>query len=308
MMRIGIIGAGAMGQLFGARLKAAGNNVVLVDVSQNTIDMLNSKGVTIRTASSEVHVPVSASFATNVQDTIDLVIVFTKGFHTKTAVASVKHLFHEETLGLTLQNGVGNEQVLLKELGQERTLAGMTDFPADRLGCGIIVSADYGHVVLGDAVPAERVSPAATAVAGILDSAGLNTVTHPDVRIPVWEKLIFNTVMNTIGGATGITVGETGHVDSARKLAEQIFTEAIAVATACGIEVSEENIRNSLRNAFESHADHKTSMTADVEAGFPTEIETIGGAVEAAGKEQGIETPVLSVLCDVVRLRTLPRN
>ena len=306
MMRTGIIGAGAMGQLFGARLKAAGNDVVFIDVSQDTIEALNSKGITVRTANAEIHVPAFASLATDVQGLIDLAVVFTKGFHTDSAVASVKHLFHDQTIGLTLQNGLGNEQILVAELGPERVLSGMTDFPADRLENSIISSADSGHVVIGDVVPGKQISPTALAVAAILDSAGFNAVTHPDVRIPVWEKLIFNAVMNTVGGATGITVGETGQVEKARNLAEQVFTEALAVATACEIGVSEENIRVSLHNSFEKHADHKTSMTVDVENGSHTEIETIGGAVEAAGKEQGVETPVLSVLCDVVRLRTLP--
>lgn len=306
MMRIGIIGAGAMGQLFGAWLKAAGNDVVFIDVSQDTIEALNSEGITVRTASSEVHVSVSASLATDVQGSIDLAVVFTKGFHTDSAVASVKHLFHEQTIGLTLQNGLGNEQVLLAELGPERALAGMTNFPADRLGNSIIRSSDSGYVVIGDVEPGKQISSTALTVAKILDSAGLNTITHTDIRIPVWEKLIFNAVMNTVGGATGITVGETGQMEKARRLGEQVFTEALAVATACRIGVSEKSIRASLQNSFENHADHKTSMTVDVEAGFQTEIETIGGAVEAAGKEQGVETPVLSVLCDVVRLRTLP--
>lgn len=87
------------------------------------------------------------------------------------------------------------------------------------------------------------------------------------MHIQIWQKLIFNTAVNTIGGATGMTVGQTGTTKPGRRLL--------------------------------------TSMTADIEAGRPTEVESIGGAIEEAGREHGVPTPVLSALCDVVRARSM---
>lgn len=294
-----------MGQLFGARLIAAGNDVIFTDVSQFTIHALNEQGITVQSEDTQIEVSATAGLAADFTQPVDLVMVFTKGFHTAAAVDSVKHLFHDGTLGLSLQNGLGNEKPLLEELGTERTLVGITDFPADRVGSTFIASAGSGRVVLGDAFPTGQVSTAAKAIAEAFDAAGLNAVPHPNVQIPVWEKLIFNTVLNTIGGATGLTVGKTGRVDSARRLAEAVLEEAFAVVRACGIDVSENSIRSSIESAIVSHAEHKTSMTVDVETNIRTEIDTIGGAVESAGREAGISTPILSTLCEVVRLRTL---
>lgn len=302
-MKIAIIGAGAMGQLFGARLIDAGEQVVFLDVSPSTVDALNSHGIIVKTPTRQIIVPARAARPEDLTTKVDLAVVFTKGFHTSAAVEAARHLFHRTTIGLTLQNGLGNEKVLLAEFGPERTLAGITDYPADRLGDTVVESADSGYVILGDAMPRDEISTAAEKVTDMFTAAGLNTTLHHNVQVPVWEKLIFNTVLNTIGGATGLTVGQSGTVESARRLADAIVKESLEVARALGIEVSDERIRASLERAVSGHSEHKTSMTVDVEAGRHTEIETIGGAVEAAAHTVGMSTPVLSALCNVIRSR-----
>lgn len=294
-----------MGQLFGARLAAAGNQVTLIDVDAATVEALNQHGITVSTPTESTTVTVSAASAQDLSDPLELLLVFTKGFHTASAVDSVRHLVDEHTLGLTLQNGVGNEQELIALLGADRTLIGMTSFPADRHGLTEIGTADSGAVTLGDASPAKSPSEQAVQTAQLLDAAGLNASAHSEVRVPIWEKLIFNAVMNTIGGATSLTVGEVGSQPTARAWAEEIVRESLAVASAAGIAVSEQAIRGTLDMAFREHTDHLTSMTQDVLQGRRTEIETIGGAIVAAGAEHQIATPVLGMLCDVIRMRTV---
>lgn len=302
-MKIGIIGSGAMGQLFGAKLSLAGQNVKFFDVSRETIDSLNSRGITIKTPNNSLHIPVNAMQASESDEELDLAIIFTKGFHTDSAVESIMHLMGARTIGLTLQNGVGNERALVSVLGNDRTLIGMTDFPADRSSGNIISTSENGHVVVGNIEPGGP-TDVTKEVAQILDNAGLNAVTHPDVRVPIWEKLIFNTVLNTIGGATGITVGQTGDNDTARKLADVLLEESLQVARTLNISVSEKQIRESINTAFLEHGSHKTSMTVDVELGRRTEIDSIGGAVAELGAQNGQYLPVLQTLSDVVRLRS----
>ncbi|MBO0594961.1 2-dehydropantoate 2-reductase [Nesterenkonia sp. E16_7] len=302
-MRIAIVGAGAMGQLFGAKLTACDNDVVLIDTSEPTISALNQSGVTVQTPVSCIQTSVDAALAMDVKEPVELLMIFTKGCHTRAAVSSVRHLIRDYTIGLTLQNGLGNEEALLKLLGPGRTLVGVTDFPANRLGETLIGSAD-GHVTLGDTLPGQGISPAAETVATALSDAGLNASAHIEVRVPIWEKLIFNAVANTIGGATGLTVGATGTREPSRRLVDSVFEEAVSVARASGIAVNSDKVWSSLERAFVRHAAHKTSMTTDVEEGRRTEVDTIGGAIVAAGHQIGLATPVLSALCDVVRSRT----
>lgn len=304
-MTIAILGAGAMGQLFGARLAAAGSRVTLIDVDAATVEALNRHGITVTTPTDTTTVAVSAAQARDLTAPVELILVFTKGFHTASALDSVRHLVGQHTLGLTLQNGVGNEQELISLLGADRTLMGMTSFPADRHSLTEIGTAASGGVSLGDAHPTATPSGHAVQTARMLDAAGLNAAVHPDVRVPIWEKLIFNAVANTIGGVTGLTVGAVGSLPTTRAWVEDIIRESLTVADAEGIAISEQTIRDTLAMAFRDHADHLTSMTQDVIQGRRTEIETIGGAIVAAGAEHRIDTPVLSMLCDIIRMRTI---
>lgn len=303
-MKIAVIGAGAMGQLFAARLEQSGNDVLLIDVDKATVAAINDYGVTIKGPASTVHSTVRAAVAGDISAPLEMLIVFTKGFHTKAAMNSVRHLITDDTVGLTLQNGLGNETALAEFLGPHRTLMGMTDFPADRLDTTVIGTAGAGRVVLGDMEGSGNVSEIAGTVAGLLDRAGLNASAQPNVLNQVWEKLIFNAVSNTIGGAAGLTVGQVGNTTTGRRLVQAVLREALNVADAKGVRVNETSIIENLEMSFIDHADHKTSTTVDVEAGRRTEIDTIGGAVEAAGKKVGVPTPVLSALCDIIRLRT----
>lgn len=269
-----------MGQLFGARLQHAGQEVF------------------------DTHLDAKAYKASDLKEKVDFVQVFTKGMYTRDALAGANHIFTDETIGLTLQNGLGNGNPLLEVFGPERTLVGVTDYSADRDG-QTIRSSDYGHIAMGDYVSDGKPSEAAHLVFEALKSAGFEIGLFENVHIPIWEKLIFNTAVNTIGGSTGMTLGQTGKSAPGSRLLEQILNESLAVARAEGIDVREEFIRASLNKVFDTIPEHKTSMTADIEAGRPTEIETIGGAIELVGRKHGVPTAVLSALCDVVRARSL---
>lgn len=181
----------------------------------------------------------------------------------------------------------------------------MTDYSATRTDDGVIHSSDYGNVSLGDYVVGAEPSQSARSIYDLFERAGFHTNLRENIHVPIWTKLIFNTVLNTIGGATGMTVGQTGSTEAGRRLLEGVLAESLAVAHANGVQVGEEKLREMLAGVFESIPEHKTSMTVDVEAGRPTEVETIGGAVVAAGREKGVQAPVLATLVDVVRARSL---
>ncbi|YCK79754.1 2-dehydropantoate 2-reductase (plasmid) [Arthrobacter sp. D3-18] len=299
-MKTAIVGSGAMGQLFGARLLLAGNDVVFLDTNQQTIDTLNDNGVTLTTDMGTEHVPARAARAADLTEPMDLFIVFTKSFHTNAAVASVSHLIASESCGLTLQNGLGNAEVLQNWFGQARALLGITDFPADLKGPGVVVSHSSGKVRLGSLDP----SPSLPAVAALLDSAGLNAAAEPDIRVPVWEKVAFNSALNTLSAVTGMTVGQIGDDPHARGIVASVIAETVAVASSLQISISTDRIDAAMENAFMHHTHHKTSMLLDREAGRPTEIDSIGGGVVRIGQENGAATPVLQTLCELLRAVT----
>lgn len=302
-MRIAIVGAGAMGQLFGTKLVSAGHDVVMIDAFEPVVQALNERGLTLRIAGASTNVAVQAALAQDVEEPVDLVLVFTKSMHSEVALASVSHLIDHHTLGMTVQNGLGNDRPLLTHFGVSRTVIGMTDYPADRGDDGEIVSEATGQIVLGG-LTSEAEVHARTLVA-LLSNADLNSSFHPDVMVPIWEKVMFNAVMNTISAVSGMTVGQMGRDESSRRLVAAVTDECFAVARAEEIRFDEDRVRNNLEGAFHHHGDHKTSMLVDLEAGRVTEVEHIGGAISASGRNRGVETPVLSMLNDVVRSRTV---
>lgn len=300
-MKIAILGAGAMGQLFGAHLSAAGHEVVMVDVSQETCDHINAHGLHIEMGTHQVHAVARAALAHQLDEVVDLVFVMTKGPHTRAALNSVRHLMNKNTVGMTLQNGLGTEVPLLEYFDADRAIIGMTDFPADRQADGTVISEATGHITIGEISPGG--AETAQRIARVFDDAAVATVYATDVKIPIWEKVIFNTMYNTVTAATGLTVGGVFDEPEAKVLANAVLDEALTVAKQEAIAIDEVRLHQSIDNAHKNHSAHKTSMLTDLEAGRPTELETIGGAVEKLGEKHHLRTPYLSVLCDVIRLR-----
>ncbi len=296
-MKIVIVGSGAMGQLFGARLTRAGNDVTFVDTNPDVIDALNAGGVTVDFGTETFTVDASAAVAADVTGPADLIIVFTKGFHTQSALDSIRHVVGSHTRGLTLQNGLGNDEMLAKVFGPENTLVGMTDLPADLTRPGHVHTRSEGKVAIG----AYDGGVGAPDIREMFTEAGFRLTDDGDVRIPIWEKVAFNSALNTISAITRMRVGAIGADAGTRQLVDHVVDEVTAVSTAEGVSVSADRIHAALENAFENHTDHKTSMLSDVEAGRRTEIDNIAGAVVAFGQRNGVGTPVLDVLCTLLR-------
>lgn len=297
-MTIGILGAGAMGQLFGARLQLAGNDVVFIDASATTIEALNRHGISLTTDGQTEHAPARAGTAKDFAEPLELVVVFTKGFHTAAAIKSIRHLIDERSIGLTLQNGLGNAEILAKEFGAERTWIGITDFPADLERPGILSTTSGGKARLGPLTGGlERETDD---LAARLNTARLNATSDPAIHEAIWEKIAFNAALNTLSAVTGQTVGEIGSSPEARRIVERVLDETLAVAQTNGITLQRDRVEAALENAFTHHKDHKTSMLQDREAGRRTEIDYIGGAVVRLGQEAGVPTPVLWTLSNLV--------
>ena len=301
-MKIGIVGAGAMGQLFGARLQLAGNSVVFIDAAAATIDALNRDGINLTTDENVEHTPAKAGTAADFTEPLEMVIVFTKGFHTSAALNSVGHLIGDHTIGLTLQNGLGNAEVLASHFGAERTWIGITDFPADLERPGAIGTSSGGKVRLGPLTGG--LEPETESLVTTLNSARLNASSEPAIQDTIWEKVAFNAALNTLSAVTGQTVGEMGASEDARRIVNHVLDETVAVAESQGIRLRRTRVEAALDNAYQHHSDHKTSMLQDREAGRQTEIDYIGGAVVRLGQEAGVPTPVLWTLSTLVRQPT----
>jgi 2-dehydropantoate 2-reductase len=299
MRDIAIIGAGAMGCLFAARLAGAGASVTLIDVDEGRLAALARDGVTLADDDGERTLPVAACRAGEAKGPADLLILFTKGLHSGAAMQAVPHLVGPETIGLTLQNGLGNGEIIAQTIPAERVVVGITDFPADLEGPTRVASHGPGQSRLGGFVPAA--AAAAARVAAVLSEAGLDAVADPAIEVAIWEKIGFNAALNALSAVTDRTVGGMSPPPG-RRIAFAVAAEVAAVAAAKGIVIDRGRIEAKIDFVFGHHREHRSSMLQDRLAGRATEIESINGAVQREGERLGVPTPVTATLADLVRL------
>jgi 2-dehydropantoate 2-reductase len=303
MHNITIVGAGAMGCLFAARLAESGANVTLIDVDTKRLDALSRDGITLSDDGGERNIPIRAVAAADAAGPVDLLFLFTKGMHSADAMRSVAHLAGPETFAITLQNGLGNAEAIAAIFAADRILIGSTDFPADLEGPTRVSSHGSGKAWIGAYSPGAE--PGVGPAVALLRASGLDAIADPDVQVAIWEKVAFNAALNSLATVTGLTVGG---MDTAagRRIALAIVEEVAATAEANGIRLDRASIAGKVDHALANHRGHKASMLQDRLAGRRTEIETINGAVVRAAQAVGVATPVTATLADLVRLIEQP--
>lgn len=297
--RVAVIGAGAMGTLFAARIAETGREVVLVDIDRARLEAIATWGVRIVDDAGARAVPVATATAEQLDPRQDLVLVFTKSAHTRAAVASIAHLVDGEALVLTLQNGLGNPEAIADRFPAERVLTGVAFLPADLGPDGEVRTTGTLPLALGPLVGTG--ADAARAVADLLVDSGFEARVSDDIDAEIWRKLAFNVALNPLGAVLGMTNGELDNTHG-RRIADGIVAEVVATAHALGIDVDAHEVTAAVADALVAHADHEASMLQDVKARRRTEIDALAGAVCERAAEVGVATPITQVLADLVRL------
>ncbi|WP_146759006.1 ketopantoate reductase family protein [Rhizobium tropici] len=299
-MKIAVIGAGAMGSLFAGRLAERGNEVSLIEVSGVMIDAIEEKGLRMAGLFGEKAYSLPIAPADHYAEAFELLIVFTKGMYTTAAMEAAKHLLGPQTWVLTVQNGIGNVGAIEAFLARDRIVMGMTNWPSTLIEPGLITVPGEGEIKVWAANG--QASARLEAISRALDEAGLNCKLDPGVEVSIWEKLAFNSALNSLAAVTGLTVGEMGDRQEARDIAFAIVDEVVAVAKARGLAVDANYVRQSLEHAFANHRQHQPSMLQDRLAGRRMEISTITGAVSRAGKTLNVATPVTTTFANLLTI------
>ena len=300
-MHIAILGAGAMGSLFGGLLAVAGHRVTLLDVDEAHLNAINEAGLRLTTDAGERVVTNLEALRPEAATTpADLLIVFTKTLHTQAALGAAHAVLGPQTALLSLQNGLGNAERLAQFADPARVMIGVTTWPADKNGPGRVSSHGEGVIRLMSADGAH--SPMLSRTVEALNDAGLACSADADVWAAIWEKVAFNAALNSLCAVTGCTVGELTNVPDGEALALKIVAEVAAVAQAHGVAVNEAHVADNVRHALAHHRAHRPSMLQDVIAGRKTEIEAINGAVVEAARTRAIAVPNTAALLHLVRL------
>lgn len=298
-MKTAIVGAGAMGSLFGALLSEAGNDVSLYDVWQEHVDAINANGLQIEREGVRRSVRITATSNPEEIGQSDLVILFVKSTQTKTASAAARQLAGESGLALTLQNGMGNADVIAQNFDPVRILAGTTSHGATLLEAGCIRHAGVGPTTLGAWSTSETGLENARRVADFFTTAGIETRAVDDVHSVVWNKLLINIGINAITALTGIKNGRLLDLEATRDISRAAVQEAMAVARSVNVRINE----NAVEHVFEvaqATAANRSSMGQDVDNRRQTEISTINGYVVQEAGRLGLDVPVNRTLSALV--------
>lgn len=299
MEHIVIIGAGAMGSLFAARLALAQKAVTLVDVDAARLAALGRDGVALDDHHGKRVAQVRACRADEVAGPVDLVILFTKAMHSRAAIASAAHLAKTGCAVLTLQNGLGNAEAIAEIFPEERVLLGVTDWPADLLPPNGVAAHGEGHVWLGAYRPAGAAS--AQAAVDLLNLAGMNAAHDPDVKAALWEKAAFNAALNALATILQCPVGGLDTPEG-RRIAQQVAEEAAAAAAVQDVALDRTRLSAKIDFALTHHKLHKPSMLQDRLAGRATEIDAINGQIVFFAEQAGLTAPVTATLAALVKM------
>lgn len=299
-LRVAVLGAGAMGSLFGGWLAEGGADVVLLDVNAAHLDAIRRDGLRLVTDRGERRLRLRAGRPGDDVGTPDVVIVFTKTLHTRAALAAARNLLGPDTCLLSVQNGLGNGEVLAEFVPAERVILGITTYPADLHGPGDVASHGAGTVRFMTADGGHR--PILDRLAAAFAAGGIEALVDPGVTAAIWEKVAFNAALNGICAATGRTVGEVGACVEGRELVRAVVDEVVGVARAKGVAADAAAVHRATGHALDTHLTHKPSMLQDVLAGRPTEVGSINGAVEAEAERLGLAVPVTATLLRLVRI------
>lgn len=298
-MKIAIIGAGAMGSLYGARLTQAGEDVWLLDTWQENINTIREKGITVISANGVEVIPVKATTAVDDIGESDLVIIFVKSHATHEAALEAAALLGPETMVLTLQNGLGNAEQIAAVVGPDRVVVGTTAMGATIVGPGRIMDGGKGATHIGkfNGTASRRLYE----IAAVFSRSGLYTAVDANVDALRWGKLAINAGLNAVTAITGLTNGQLIDFPETRELMSRAVAEAEAVAKARGITLPHANMQAQVVANAQATKDSKSSMLQDVIKKRRTEIEAINGAIVREGVETGVDTPVNDVLTLLVK-------
>jgi len=299
-LKIAVLGAGALGCAMGSCLSESGHEVWLINRREDHVETMNTLGLCVQVNGADRYTPVKAALhASHVAaqiGTVDLLLVLVKSFHTREAITSSTSIVGPDTVVLSLQNGLGHEDVLAEVVGRDKVMAGKTYAGGVMLGPGRIIRGTEGkETYIGELEG--RMTDRVQRVAAAFNAAGLITHISDNIMGTIWEKLLVNVATGALSGITRLAYGDLYQVPEVKTCALAAVQEAMDVARACGIGLSVNDPEQPwLKAAAGLPPEFKASMLQSLEKGSVTEVDYVNGSVVRWGQKCGVPTPVNSTL------------
>jgi 2-dehydropantoate 2-reductase len=306
--RIGIIGAGALGAFYGARLSRAGHDVHFL--MRRDYEAVQADGLHIKSFEGDFHINPPVYASAEEIGRCDLVIIGLKSTDNAVLQSLLEYVADDKTLILTLQNGLGNEEAIASALGGEsaasQILGGTAFLCSNRIGPGKIHHSDHGWIRMAEFQG--EAQPRTHAVAALFKSAGIRCELADSLLHARWEKLVWNIPFNGLGvAARGADTETVLSSEPLSATARGLMEEVVAAAKADRVTLNPEIVKRMMNNTKTMGA-YKTSMQVDYEAGRPLELEAIIGEPLRRAQKAAIPTPRMEMLYGILlRLNELSR-
>jgi 2-dehydropantoate 2-reductase len=302
-MQITIIGAGAMGSMFGGLLHRTGNAVTLVDVRAEHVAALKRRDLVIEEPDgTKLSVRVPATTDAGSALSADLFVLFVKTPFTATALRPFAGRVPAHAMVLTLQNGIGNDEEIIRTLGKRvQVVLGVTAHGAVSLGPNAIRHRSSGPTIIG--LPDGQRTPELEAVAAHFTEAGIATRTTRHIYEHVWQKLIVNVGINALTALTNLPNGDLFADAELAGLVRRLVSEAATVMRAEGVPAPPRDPVDFVRAVAEATKADRSSMLEDVSTGRRTEVDAINGAVVRLGDRHGVDVTANRVVTALVHQR-----
>lgn len=297
-MKIAIVGPGAMGCLYAAFLSKEAE-VWLLDKNDERAKTILEKGVKIEGVSGNWQAKVNATVNPKDVKSADLIIICVKSYDTKNAINKAKALISDNTMVLTLQNGLGNVEIIGEVIGQDKAIGGVSNQGATLLDAGHIRHAGKGETIIGridGKIPVEL-----RQIREIFNKAGLDTRISRDIKGLIWSKLIINVGINALATITRLNNGKLIEFEGTRQILEAAVTEAVKVAKKKRIKLIYDDPLSKVEAVCEATAANVCSMLQDVLKHKKTEIDFINGVIVRQAQGLSIPVPVNTVLTDLIK-------
>ncbi|PJE08076.1 2-dehydropantoate 2-reductase [Mycobacterium sp.] len=298
-MKVAVIGCGAMGSIYAAKLADAGNEVLVVDRYQPGIDQIARHGLRITGPGYDHTVQLRASTVAPAES-MDLIVLAVKAADVTTAAHQALPMLGEDTSVLTIQNGLGSAEIVADIVGDQRLAVGIASgFGGARVAPGHVRHNAMRAMRFGaySSMPPSTVE----SIARTWADAGFDAAAVTDIAAMQWEKLICNVAYSAPCALTGMTVGQVMDDPEMGPISRAAAKEAWRVAFASDIEINVTDPVEHVRTFGSAMPDAKPSALLDHEARRVSEIDVINGAVPRQGARVGVDAPVNATLTALVK-------
>jgi len=298
-MKITIVGPGAIGSLFGLSLMKTREDVHFLDHNQKRVQKLKKDGIKIEGVSGNQHANIQITDDPGQIGSSDLVVVCVKSYDTEEAIKRSKPLIGEGTMVMSLQNGIGNIQILEDEVGEEKVIGGITNQGANVKDWGHIIHAGRADTIIGKRD--KKVLGPIRDVAKLFNKAGFPTKISKDIDGIIWSKLIINVGINALTALTRLNNGRLLDYDGTRSIMKKLVSEAVKIAKRKRVKLIYDDPIQKVELVCRATAKSVSSMLQDIKNRKKTEIDFINGAIVRQGANYNISTPANEMVTNLIK-------